>query len=166
MPGDFAAGKAAMLLDGSWDLSSVLKAKPNMQIGYFPLPGSNTAADNKSVANADLTWTVLKSSKNKALAEKWLTFFASKTSYNQYVQMTGISPSENGSFQSPTGTIMGKWFGTGRLINQTANWLIPNGPFYMQSNNFWAEQLKMLQGGISANKLVQEYQKSQDQAVK
>ncbi|KYP79859.1 ABC transporter substrate-binding protein [Ferroacidibacillus organovorans] len=166
MPGEFAAGKAAMLLDGSWDLASVLQANPKMQIGYFPIPGSNTASNNQSVANPDLTWVVLNNSKHKSLAEKWLAFFASKNIYNQYVQMTGISPSENGNFTSKTAAIMGTWFGTGRVINQTSDWLIPSGPYYLQPNNFWSEQLKMLQGGITPAKLAQEYQQSQNQASK
>jgi len=166
MPGNFAAGKAAMLLDGSWDLASVLQANPKMQIGYFPIPGSNTASDNQSVANPDLTWVVLNNSKHKSLAEEWLAFFASQASYTQYVQATGISPSENGTFASSTATIMGKWFGTGRVINQTSDWIIPGGPYYLQPNNYWTEQLKMLQGGITPTKLAQEYQQSQDQASK
>lgn len=166
MPGDFAAGKAAMLLDGSWDLPSVLQANPNMQIGYFPIPGSDIASDNQSVANPDLTWVVLNNSKHKSLAEEWLTFFASKDMYNQYVQMTGISPSENGSYTSSTATIMGKWFGSGRVISQSPDWMIPGGPYYLQPTNFWTEQLKMLQGGITPTKLAQEYQQSQDQASK
>ncbi len=166
MPGAFAAGKSAMLFDGSWDVASVLKANPNIQVGYFPFPGSNTAANNKSVLNADLTWVVLNSSKHKTLAEEWLNFFASKPIYSQYVQMTGISPSENGTFTSATQQIMGKWFGTGRLIQQSANFLIPSGPYYLQPTNFWATQLKMTQGGMTPAQLAQDYQTSQNQALK
>lgn len=166
MPGAFAAGKAAMLLDGSWDLPSVLQANPKMQIGFFPLPGSDTAKDNNSVSNPDLTWVVLNNSKHKTLAKKWLAFFASKKIYDQYVQATGISPSENGKFKSTNATIMGKWFGKGRVISQTADWFIPSGPYYLQPNNFWSENLKMLQGSISPSALAQQYQKSQDQASK
>ncbi|MDQ0189846.1 extracellular solute-binding protein [Alicyclobacillus cycloheptanicus] len=163
MPGDFASGKAAMLLDGSWDISSVLQANPKMQIGYFPLPGSNTAADNQPVSNADLTWVVLNNSKNKTLAEKWLSFFATPSIYSQYVDATGISPSESGSYTSATAKIMGKWFGQGRLIQQTPNFLLPSGPYDLQPTNFWNEQLKMLEGGISPAALAQEYQNAQNQ---
>lgn len=165
MPGAFAAGKSAMLLDGSWDLPSVLQANKKMQIGFFPLPGSNKAADNNSVSNPDLTWVVLNNSKHKALAEKWLSFFATKNIYSQYVNATGISPSEMGTFKNTTASIMGSWFGKGRVINQTPDWIIPNGPFYMQSSNFWSEQLKMLQGGETPAQLAQKYQQSQNQAA-
>lgn len=166
MPGDFAAGKAAMLLDGSWDLASVMKANPKMQVGYFPFPGSNTAANNQPIENPDLTWTVLNKSKNKALAEKWLSFFASKPIYSQYVKITGISPSETGQFSSTTATAMGKWFGTGRIIEQTPNFLLASGPFDLQPNNFWVEQLKMVQGSMSPAALADAYESAQQQALK
>lgn len=166
MPGDFAAGKSAMLLDGSWDLSSVLQANPHMQIGYFPFPGSNTAQNNKPVSNPDLTWVILNNSPHKALAEKWLAFFASKPIYSQYVRTTGISPSEYGSFSSPTATIMGKWFGTGRNIQQSPNFLIPSGPYYLQPSNFWSTQLNMVQGELSPKQLAEDYEQAQQTALK
>ncbi len=166
MPGDFAAGKAAMLLDGSWDLPSVLKANPHMKIGFFPFPGSNKAANNQPVANPDLTWTVLNNSKNKGLAEKWLAFFASKPEYSQYVSMTGISPSEMGSYHNQDATIMGKWFGVGRVIQQSPNFLVASGPNYLQPTNFWSEQLNMVQGQVSPKALAKVYQSAQQQALK
>lgn len=165
MPGAFAAGKAAMLLDGSWDLPSVLQANPKMQIGYFPFPGSNNPRDNQSIANPDLTWVILNNSPHKALAEKWLAFFASKPIYSQYVQITGISPSEYGSYSSPAASIMGPWFGTGRVIQQSPNFLIPSGPYYLQPTNFWSTQLEMVQGTISPQQLAQDYEQSQKQAL-
>ena len=114
MPGSFAAGKAAMLLDGSWDLASVQQANPKAQIGFFPLPGSNTAADNKSELQNDLTFSVLNASPHKALAMKWLAFFSKPSIYKQYVDITGISSSQNsGSFSSYAAQVLGSWFGKG-----------------------------------------------------
>ena len=57
MPTDFAAGKAAMLLDGSWDMALVEAAHPKFQVGFFPLPGSNIAANNQSELQNDLTFS-------------------------------------------------------------------------------------------------------------
>ena len=54
MPADFAANKAAMLLDGSWDLSVVHQANPSLQVGSFPLPGSNIASQNLPLVQPDL----------------------------------------------------------------------------------------------------------------
>lgn len=166
MPGAFAAGKAAMLLDGSWDLASVIQANPKIQVGYFPFPGSNTAGNNLPVENPDLTWTILSNSKHKTLAEKWLSFFASKPIYSQYVKITGISPSETGTFSSQTATAMGHWFGTGRIIEQSPNFLLANGPFALQPTNFFADQLKMVEGSMSPKALAQTYEQAQQQALK
>ncbi|HWG03297.1 MAG TPA: extracellular solute-binding protein, partial [Trebonia sp.] len=112
MPGNFAKGDAAMLLDGSWDLASVQQANPKLQVGYFPLPFSNTAADNQAYAQDDLTFSVLNSSPNKAAAMKWLAFYSSPSVYAQYVKITGISPSQaGGTFNGYAADVMGSWFG-------------------------------------------------------
>ena len=70
MPGDFARGKGAMLLDGSWDLASIQQANAKVQVGFFPLPFSNTAADNQAYVQDDLTFSVLNASPNKAAADE------------------------------------------------------------------------------------------------
>jgi raffinose/stachyose/melibiose transport system substrate-binding protein len=114
MPGAFALNKSPMLLDGSWDLTSVQQANPNIQVGSFPLPGSNIASQNEAVANPDLTIQILAKSPNKVAALKWLSFFASKPIYKQYVDITGISPSESGgSYNSFSAKALGSLFGTG-----------------------------------------------------
>jgi raffinose/stachyose/melibiose transport system substrate-binding protein len=114
MPGAFAQDKAPMLLDGSWDLTTVQKANPNLQVGSFPLPGSNTASLNQPVANQDLTFELLRKAPDKSAAEKWLAFFTSPAIYKQYVNMTGISPIENGgSYSSYSSKVLGPLFGKG-----------------------------------------------------
>lgn len=146
MPGAFASGKAAMLLDGSWDMASVLAANPTMQIGYFPLPGSNTASQNQSILQPDLTWTVLKNAKNKANALKWLDYFARPAVYAKYVKATGISPSFQGSFPSATRGILGSYLSKG-LLEANAEPALPNaGPFGLQPSNFYATLQNVLDG--------------------
>jgi raffinose/stachyose/melibiose transport system substrate-binding protein len=114
MPGAFAQDKAPMLLDGSWDLTTVQKANPSLQVGSFPLPGSNVASLNQPVANQDLTFELLRKAPDKAAAEKWLAFFTSPAIYKQYVNMTGISPIENGgSYSSYSSKVLGPLFGKG-----------------------------------------------------
>ncbi|HTW10860.1 MAG TPA: extracellular solute-binding protein [Acidimicrobiales bacterium] len=114
MPGDFADNKSPMLLDGTWDLTSVQQANPKIQVGAFPLPGSNVASQNEAVANPDLTLWVLRNAPDKALALKWMAFFASQQIYAQYVNITGISPSEKGgSYSSFSAKSLGKLFGVG-----------------------------------------------------
>ena len=45
---------------------------------------------------------------------KWLAFFSSPSVYAQYVNITGISPSQSGgTFNGFSASVMGKWFGKG-----------------------------------------------------
>jgi len=115
MPNAFAQDKAPMLLDGSWDLTSVQKANPSMDVGSFALPGSNDPSLNQPVANQDLTFEVLNKAPDKALAMKWMAFFASPAIYKQCVDMTGISPimKSGGPYSSFSSKVLGPLFGQG-----------------------------------------------------
>ena len=160
MPGDFAKGQGAMLLDGSWDLASVQQANPKLQVGYFPLPFSNTAADNQAYAQDDLTFSVLNSSPNKAAAMKWLAFYSSPSVYAQYVKITGISPSQSGgTFNGYAASVMGSWFGKGVNRNVMYPVLSPNNGYYDQQTNWPDLQLQVIQGKMSAQQAAATYQK-------
>ncbi len=160
MPGDFAKGQGAMLLDGSWDLASVQQANPKLQVGYFPLPFSNTAADNQAYAQDDLTFSVLNSSPNKAAAMKWLAFYSSPSVYAQYVKITGISPSQSGgTFNGYAASVMGPWFGKGVNRNVMYPVLSPNNGYYDQQTNWPDLQLQVIQGKMSAQQAAATYQK-------
>ena len=149
MPGAFASGKAAMLLDGSWDMASVLTANPKMQIGYFPLPGSNVAARNVSILQPDLTWVALKNGKDQAQAMKWLNYFSQPKVYAKYVKETGISPSFQGSYPSATQGILGSWLSKGLLEANAEPALPAAGPFGLQPTNFDNTLQSVLTGQIS-----------------
>ncbi len=160
MPGDFAKGQGAMLLDGSWDLASIQQANPKLQVGYFPLPFSNTAADNQAYAQDDLTFSVLNSSPNKAAAMKWLAFYSSPSVYAQYVKITGISPSQSGgTFNGYAASVMGSWFGKGVNRNVMYPVLSPNNGYYDQQSNWPDLQLQVIQGKMSAQQAAATYQK-------
>jgi raffinose/stachyose/melibiose transport system substrate-binding protein len=158
--GDFASGKAAMELDGSWDLASIQQSNPKLQAGYFPIPFSNTAADNQAYSQNDLTFYVLNSSQNKTAAMKWLSFFSSPQIYAQYVNTTGISSSQNsGTFTGYASQVLGSWFGKG--VNQTVLYpaLSPSNGYYDQQAN-WADlQLSVMQGKMTAAQAAATYQK-------
>jgi raffinose/stachyose/melibiose transport system substrate-binding protein len=158
--GDFAAGKYAMELDGSWDLSSLHSANPNLQLGYFPLPFSSNAADNQAYAQNDLTFYVLNSSPNKTAAMKWLAYFSSPSVYSQYVNITGISSSQkSGTFTGFASQVMGSWFGKGVLQDELYPALSPSNGYYDQAAN-WADlQLSVMQGKMTAAQAAATYQK-------
>jgi raffinose/stachyose/melibiose transport system substrate-binding protein len=158
MPSAFATGKAAMLLDGSWDMASVLAVNPKMDIGYFPLPGSNVASRNVSILQPDLTWTVLKNGKNQTEALKWLNYFSQPKVYAQYVKETGISPSFKGSYPSATQKILGSYLSKG-LLEANAEPVLPgSGPFSLQPTNFDNTLQQVLLGQLSVSKATQEWQ--------
>lgn len=160
MPGDFASGKGAMLLDGSWDLPLIQQANSKVQVGFFPLPFSNTAADNQPYVSDNLTFSVLNASPNKAAAEKWLAFFSTPSIYSQYVNITGISPSQKtGSFSGYAAKAMGSWFGKG--VNQNVSYppLGPSNGYYDQQANWPNLQLSVIQGKETAQQAAATYAK-------
>lgn len=159
MPGDFAKGDAAMLVDGSWDLPLIQAANPNVQVGFFPLPGSDTAANNQPEVGDNLTFSVLRSSHNQAAAMAWLNFFSSPSTYAQYVNTTGISSSQNGgTFNGYAAKAMGSWFGKGVNINDFYPTLSANNAYYDQQTNWPALQLAVIQGSKTAAQAAQLYQ--------
>ena len=158
--GDFAAGKYAMELDGSWDLSSLHSANPNLQLGYFPLPFSSNAADNQAYAQNDLTFYVLAHSQNQTAAMKWLSYFSSPSVYAQYVNITGISSSQkSGTFTGFAAQVMGSWFGKGVLQDQLYPALSPSNGYYDQAANWPDLQLSVMQGKMTAAQAAATYQK-------
>jgi raffinose/stachyose/melibiose transport system substrate-binding protein len=159
MPNEFAAGKAAMLLDGSWDLALVQQANPHFQTGFFPMPGSNVAADNQSELQNDLTFSVLNSSKNKALAMKWLAFYSQPSIYKQYVDITGISSSQvGGTFDSFSAQVLGSWFGKGDYYTSYMPYLSDTNSYYDQPVNWANLQQSMVSGSLTPAQVEQKYQ--------
>ncbi len=161
MPGDFAKGDAAMLLDGSWDLPLIQKANPSIKVGYFPLPGSDTPSDNQAFNLDNLTFSVLKNAPDKAAALKWLQFFSSPAEYASYVSQTGISPSQSGgSYNGFAATAMGRWFGKG--INGLTAYptLSSNDGYWDQLANWPTLQLDVIQGSKTPAQVEALYQKA------
>lgn len=94
-PGRFATGKSAMYPGGTWDAPTILGANPNIKLGYFPFPGSDNAADNKTLAGKyDVGWFVPAKAKAKGAALSFLDFFSQPENYAEYVNATGILPNQ------------------------------------------------------------------------
>lgn len=159
MPGDFAKGDAAMLLDGSWDVPAIHEANPSMKVGFFPLPGSNTAADNQAEESGNLTFSVLNSSKHKAAAMKWLAFFSEPKIYAQYVDTTGISPSQSsGKFSGFTAQTMGSWFGKGVDLGLFYPTMSATNSYWDQPS-YWPQlQLDVAEGSKTPQQVEKLYQ--------
>lgn len=97
VPGRFVQGEAAMLPDGSWEIPAITTADPKFEFGYFPMPGSDNAADNKYLASKlEFSLAIPKSSKNQKLAKEWLALYASPEIYSEFVVGSGFGPAQNG----------------------------------------------------------------------
>jgi len=162
MPGSIASGKAAMLLDGSWDVGSVVKdSKGKYQFGYFPVPGSNNPADNKSVLSVGETFNVVKGAPSTDAAMKWLAFFSSPKEYAKWIVATGASSTEVGSdhFPGVTAKTMGNWFGKGWDSPLIEPAFPASGSFYDQSANWPTMLLDVAQGSKSPQAAAETIQK-------
>lgn len=97
VPGIFASGKVAMLPDGIWQAPLIVKANPDINMGYFPLPGSDDASKNASLQGKyDMALFVTSASLNKQAAYDWINVFSEKENYTGYCDTTGFMPTQEG----------------------------------------------------------------------
>jgi raffinose/stachyose/melibiose transport system substrate-binding protein len=96
IPAGFAAGQFAMTPDGTWDTPTIASAVgSNFEYGYFPIPTSDDAADNKYLGGkVDLRLAVAAATKNKTAALAYLSFFSDPENYATYVKISGTAPAE------------------------------------------------------------------------
>jgi raffinose/stachyose/melibiose transport system substrate-binding protein len=160
MPGNFAKGDSAMLLDGSWDLPAIQQANPSIKVGFFPLPGSNTPADNQAFNEDSLTFSVLKNAPNQTAANDWMAFFSSKPEYQQYIDMSGISPTQTGiTYNSFAASAMGSWFGKG--VNGAAAYpILSPSDGYWDQPNYWPDLQQDVVNGSKTPAQVEELYQS------
>ncbi|SEG53217.1 carbohydrate ABC transporter substrate-binding protein, CUT1 family [Actinacidiphila yanglinensis] len=90
-PGVWAAraNDYPFLLDGSWDGAVIQKANPGLKLGFFTMPGTDTASANRVSLRPDLTWMVPTSAKHRQLAMDWLSMFSQPENYQQWLKLTG-----------------------------------------------------------------------------
>lgn len=103
IPAGFAAQDYAMTPDGTWDIPVIASAVGSkFEYGYFPIPTSNTAADNKLLSGkVDLRLGVAAGTKNKTAALAWLSFFSQPKNYANYVKISGTAPAQQGTPAGP-----------------------------------------------------------------
>jgi len=97
MTSDFVNGKFAMMSDGTWNTTTIQQAGgSNLDFGYFPIPASDTAADNKFLGGkVELTLAVPSNAKNKTAAIEYLDFFTKN--YQLFDDQAGFAPSVTGA---------------------------------------------------------------------
>jgi len=165
-PGRFASGAAAMYPAGSWDAPAIEAANPKMNFGYFPMPGSDNAADNKYLGGKyDVGWIVAAKTSKSDAALKWLDYFSQPENYQAYVTAVGIIPTQAGAKLNTTlGKEVAPYLGNFRLGYEllwvgpkgAGQWAQPNASFFKPFNQ-WDDAKKMadqaqadLQAGLNA----------------
>lgn len=70
----FAQGKAAMYLQGPWAFSEIAKTAPDLKLGTFPLPMTESPDDLRVRVNVDLAAWIPEGSKHKEAAKGFLDY--------------------------------------------------------------------------------------------
>ncbi|KZE89115.1 ABC transporter substrate-binding protein [Microbacterium sp. TNHR37B] len=96
IPSGFANGDFAMTIDGTWNQTTIDAAVGDaFEYGYFPLPASDDAADNATLAGkVELRLAAASNAPNKAAALAYLDFFSSPDTYADFVATTGFAPAQ------------------------------------------------------------------------
>ena len=101
-PGIWASSNHyGMLVDGSWDGTTIHQANKSLKFGWFPLPGSNHASQNKMFVGGDFTWTVPTFAPQKKWAIRYVKFFSEPQNYKIWDNLVGSVPSEKISSNLP-----------------------------------------------------------------
>jgi raffinose/stachyose/melibiose transport system substrate-binding protein len=82
----FAAGKAAMYLQGPWAIGEIAKANSKLQVGTFALPSTENPADRKARVNLDLALWMPKGAANPTGARRLLSFLMTPEVMDKYNQ--------------------------------------------------------------------------------
>ncbi|MEE1199311.1 MAG: extracellular solute-binding protein [Christensenellales bacterium] len=83
----FVNGEAAMRFNGSWFLSSVLTANPEMNVGMFGIPSAS--GDVKIPVNIDTGFAVSAKSEHQEIALKFLEFLTRTEIAQKYYEVDG-----------------------------------------------------------------------------
>lgn len=82
----FAAGKAAMSMQGPWAIGQIALANPKLKVGTFALPATDDPADTKCRVNLDLALWIPKSTTKREAAITLLRYLMQPSVINTYNQ--------------------------------------------------------------------------------
>ncbi|HEX5414504.1 MAG TPA: hypothetical protein VFZ25_02485 [Chloroflexota bacterium] len=104
--GLFAAGKYAMLPDGSFAGGDIMAAKPTFQkLGAFTAALSDDPAANAvQPVYGDISWAGLRFSKSSDTIRDWVDFFGQKDNYQTFMQVLQYYPTQGIDLTGPVPT--------------------------------------------------------------
>lgn len=103
IPAGFANEEFAMTNDGTWNQPTFAAAVGDkFEVGYFPLPMSEDAADNANLGGkVELGLALASNAPNKDAALAWLDFVTDPENYAKYVEESGTAPAQSGIPTTP-----------------------------------------------------------------
>lgn len=82
---DFANGKAAMIINGTWAIPEIMKSNKELKVNIFPLPASNDVSENDVTSGVDVMFTIGKGTKNQEEAKRFIEFMLLSSNAQDYI---------------------------------------------------------------------------------
>jgi raffinose/stachyose/melibiose transport system substrate-binding protein len=89
---DFANGKAAMFVQGTWASGTIMQTNPDMELGVFPLPINNNKANTLVNLSTSTTLAVHPDSKVKDVALKFANYVLDDNDSSALFESTRFNP--------------------------------------------------------------------------
>lgn len=124
---NFAKGKAAMIINGTWAIPEVMKANKNVHVNIFPLPASNDVSKNFVTSGVDVMFMIGKGTKNQSESQKFIKFMMNKKRAERYINDQFAFSAIQGVKQSePSLSGVSPMIEAGQ-VNDFIDHFIPNG---------------------------------------
>lgn len=92
---NFAAGKAAMLINGVWAVPEIKKSNDKINLDMFAYPATNDKSKNKVVSGIDVMLMVTNKCKNPEAAKRFVAFMLEQENNQLYInEQFAFSPVE------------------------------------------------------------------------
>ena len=89
---DFAMGKAAMFVQGTWSANTIMTTNPDMKLGVFALPINNDPGCTLINLSTSTTLAVHPESKELALARKFANYVLDEKDSSELFKSCGFNP--------------------------------------------------------------------------
>ncbi|WP_347551157.1 extracellular solute-binding protein [Pseudalkalibacillus hwajinpoensis] len=95
----FAKGEGVMYLQGNWAIPEIKKANPDINLGVFAMPVTNTPEENKLVSGVDVLFAVNSDTEYSEEAKKFIEFMINEQNAKQYIDEQAAFSAVEGVFQ-------------------------------------------------------------------
>lgn len=122
---NFANGKGAMMVGGSWLLASITSANPKINIAMMPIPGDTASATRTCAYPGDMALCIAKNTKVKDAAVSFVKWMTSTKTAGEYAKLEGNPSCIKGvSYVAPQFAELYKNYVTSGkyILNPDCNW--------------------------------------------